>query len=134
MRSLVTLILLTLTLASCGLVGDDEDSELTVTVAKGIELAPTDLRQANRPVARYLADSQLIVFVSGPLYSGSCPPEAKAEASGNGSVTLTLEHPDGDCTADANRYTFLIQGLADTPSDLIVEEGELEDIELDVSK
>jgi len=133
-RSLVTLILLTLTLASCGLVGEDDDSELTVTVVKGIELAPVDLGQANGPVARYLADSQLIVFVSGPLYSGSCPPAAEAKASGNGSVTLTLESPDGDCTADANRYTFLIQGVADTPSDLVVKEGALEDIELDVSE
>jgi hypothetical protein len=133
-RSLTTLVLMTLMLASCGLVGEEDDSELTVTVIKGIELAPVDLGRASGPVAHYLADSQLIVFVSGPLYSGSCPPDAQARASEDRSVTLTLDHPDGDCTSDANRYTFLIQGFPDTPSDLVVEEDGLEDIELELAE
>lgn len=134
MQSVVTLIILTLALASCGLVGEDDDSELTVTVVKGIELAPVDLRRANGPVARYLADSQLIVFVSVPLYSGFCPPDAEAEQTGDGTVTLSVEMNGDECTADANRYTFLIQGFPDTPSDLVVEEDELEDIELQLSE
>ncbi len=40
---------------------------MTVTVVRGIEIAPPEMQRANEPVARYLEDSRLVVFVSGPL-------------------------------------------------------------------
>jgi len=92
-------------------------------VVKGIEVAPIGMRQAQDPVAHYLADSELIVFISSPLYSGSCPPTAEAETAEGGTVTLSIDDShDGVCTADANRDTFLIQGFTDTPTSLIVRE------------
>jgi len=45
-RLLVALVLLTLTVGSCGILGEGDDSQLTVTVVKGIELAPADMGQA----------------------------------------------------------------------------------------
>ena len=116
-RSLVGLLLVTLTGVSCGTGGGGEDPGLTTMVVKGIEVAPTDMRQAQGPVARYLGDSELILFVSTPLYSGSCPPTAEAEAAQDGTVTLSIDDSDeGLCTADASRDTFLIQGFTDTPT------------------
>jgi hypothetical protein len=87
--SLVGLFPVTLTGASCGLGGDGEDPGLTIMVVKGIEVAPIGMRQAQDPVAHYLADSELIVFISSPLYSGSCPPTAEAETAEGGTVTLS---------------------------------------------
>lgn len=132
---MVAMILLTLTVGSCGIRGEGDDSELTVTVVKGIEVVPADMGQAQVPVARYLTDSELIVFVSNPLYSGSCPPNAEAEAREDGTATLSIDDGnEGTCTADAIRYSFLVQAFSDTPTHLVVlEEGE-EDVELDLSE
>ena len=127
-------VFIALALAACGLRGDDEQSDLAVTVVRGIDLAPKDMQRAEAPVARYLADSEVLVFVSSPLYSGSCTPTADAEMTDVGTVTLTISSADeGVCTADANRDTFVIQGFDDVPRHLIVEEQGQHDIELGVT-
>ncbi len=93
------------------------------------------MKRAEVPVARYLGDSRVVVFVSSPRYSGSCPPTAEAEAAGDGTVTLTISNAEeGACTANANRDTFLIQGFSDNPTHLIVKEQGQKDLEFDVSE
>ena len=113
--------------------GDGIGPELAATVVKGIELAPAEMRGTGQPVARHLADSEVIVYVSGPMYSGSCPPTGDVEASGADKVTLTIDTGGGNCTADANRYTFLIQGFTGSPAELIVIDEGQEAIELDLT-
>lgn len=132
-RMVLTVAAAVLAMTSCGLVGDD-DSDTTVTAIRGTELAPPDLRQTEQPAAEYLPESKVLVFVSEPLYSGSCAPSGEAEQDGDGTVTLTIDDDhEGDCTADANRYTFLVQGLTEAPPRLVVEEDGRDDIEIDVS-
>ena len=47
-------------------------------------------------------------------------------------MTLALAADNSNCTGDANKYTFLIQGIRGTPTALVVREDELDDIELDL--
>lgn len=137
MRALLALALalMTLTMTACDSDDAEGDSGLQVTVVQGIELAPGDMKRASEPVARYLQDSAVIIFVSGFLYSSSCPPDAEAEAdTEGGTVTLTLEQDNSNCTSDARRYTFLIQGdLGGDPTTLIVHEDGQADLELDLA-
>lgn len=124
-----------LALLGCGLLTacSSDDANMTVTVVTGIEIAPAEMRRAEEPVARYLQDSNLVVFVSDPLYSGSCPPSAEAETDGDDRLVLVIDDStEGDCTADANRNTFLIQGFDEEPAQLTVEQGKSESIELDL--
>ena len=128
--------LLMLTLVGCSGENDEREgeSERTVTVVKGIEVAPIKMRPTGQPVARHLADSEVIVYVSAPMYSGSCPPTGEVEESGDDTVTLTITtEGEGVCTADANRYTFLIQGFTILPATLLVIDEGQEAIELDLS-
>jgi hypothetical protein len=66
-------------------------------------------------------EGQVLVYVSAPDYSSSCPPEVTAEAA-EGTVTVIFrEDPDaGVCTLDAGRATVTIDGLADPPTALSV--------------
>src|SRR5688572_24233350 len=99
---------------ACGLLAacSGERADMTVTVIRGIEIAPREMQRAEEPVARYLQDSELVVFVSAPLYSGSCPPSAEAKTDDDDGLVLVLDDSsEGDCTSDANRYTFLVQGF-----------------------
>ena len=93
----------------------------TVAVVRGTAVAPAGLRQGDGPPARYVADSDVVAFVSAPLFSGSCPPTAEAEQEGDGTLLLTVDSPGGECTADANPYTFLVQGFSGVPTRLVVE-------------
>ena len=127
MRRRLAMVAALLALTSaCGLVGDDGDGDdesgLQVTVVKGIDLAPGVLKRAEEPAARYLQDSRVVVFVSAPLFSGSCPPEADAEMGEEGSIRLVLDGGASDraCTDDAMRYTFLVQGFRGDPTRLEV--------------
>jgi hypothetical protein len=97
---------------------------------KGIDVAPPTMRQSEEPVARYFPDLNVVLFVSAPRYSSSCPPSAEADTN---AATLTLavkcDSSEGDCTSDANRYTFPVQGFDEEPTRLVIEE-EQENIEL----
>jgi hypothetical protein len=117
---------------SCGLLGND-DPDITVTVVTGTDLASPALRAAQEPAADHLSNSQVLVFVSAPLCSGSCPPEAAAEQDDAGVVTLSIDDSSGDvCTADANRDTFLVQGLPVEPTRLVVEQDHEDDVQIDL--
>ena len=134
-RAFVAIATVAISTASCSLYDGEDDPDPDVTVVQGIELAPPDMRRANGPVARYLADSEVLVFASDPLYSGSCPPTAEAEEGEEGTLKLTIDDAlDDSCTADANRYTFLVQGFSDTPSRLVVEGEGAADIEIDLNR
>ncbi|MBB6626049.1 hypothetical protein H5V45_01830 [Nocardioides sp. KIGAM211] len=98
----------------------------------GIELAPLSMQRDDVPNARYLADSQVIVFVSTPLYSGSCPPRGRAEQSGS-TVTVTVSETGDVCTADANRDLFLVQGFGGIPKRLIVKQDGQDEIDLSLA-
>lgn len=121
-------------LLACGLLAacSGDGADMTVTVIEGIEVAPAEMQRAEDPVARYLQDSNLVVFVSTPLYSGSCPPSAEAKTDGDDLVLVIDDSSEGDCTADANRYTFLVQGFDEEPTRLTVEQGDGDSIELDL--
>lgn len=119
-----------LALASCGETGDSE-----VTVLRGSELAPADLTDAGSAAARYLPESHTVLFVSDPVYSGSCPPPASAERDGDGVITLTIKNSDEDtCTDDGNPYTFLVTDVSSRPSRLVVSsEAVRESVDFDLS-
>jgi hypothetical protein len=107
--------------------------DLTVTVATGIDPAPADMQAADSPVAQYFADSGKVVYVSGGLYSGTCPPKGSATQDGE-TITLTLaDSGDGNCTADAVRDTFKIEHVSSAPSRLVIKQAGQPDIRLDVS-
>lgn len=131
-RTVLGLAVVLAVCASCAVLGED-DPEIAVTVVRGTELAPPALARAEVPAAQHVPESGVLVFVSTPLYSGSCPPTAEAEQDEDGSVRLTIDDShEGDCTADANRETFLIQGLPETPTRLVIHEDERDDIEIDL--
>lgn len=97
-----------LTLASCGVL-DQDDPDVSETVVRGVELAPAELGRAPSPGAQYLDQSE------------------------EGAVTLNIDDShDGVCTSDANPYTFLVQGLPETPTSLTVRAGEQDDLEVDL--
>jgi hypothetical protein len=119
----------------CGLLAacSGDSADMTVTVITGIEIAPPEMQRAEEPVARYLQDSNLVVFVSAPLYSGSCPPSAEAKTDDDDGLVLVIEDSsEGNCTSDANRNTFLVQGFDEEPTRLTVEHGEGDSIEFDL--
>ncbi|CUR57411.1 hypothetical protein NOCA2420003 [metagenome] len=119
----------------CGLLPacSADSADMTVTVVKGIEIAPPEMQRAEKPVARYLPNSNLVVFVSAPLYSGSCPPSAEAKTKDDDGLALVIDDAsEGNCTADANRNTFLIQGFDEEPTRLTVEYGDGDSIEFDL--
>ncbi|MBT2661687.1 hypothetical protein [Bacillus sp. ISL-45] len=49
------------------------------------------------------------VFFIGVYESGSCPSEIENVESNADNTTITIAHPDGNCTADATPRTFVIQ-------------------------
>lgn len=119
----------------CGLLAacSTDSADMTVTVIRGIELAPPEMQRAEKPIARYLQDSNLVVFVSAALYSGSCPPSGEAKTDDNDGLVLVIDDSsEGTCTADANGYTFLVQGFAEEPTRLTVEQSDGDSIEFDL--
>lgn len=120
---------LLMTISACALT----DEGPNVVVLQGSDLTlPPDAPPAEEPSARLLPGSGGVVFVSAPLYSGSCPPTAEAARDGN-ELVLTIERGDsGDCTADANPYTFVIEAGETGPERLVVRQEGNEDIELDL--
>lgn len=73
-------------------------------------------------------------FISAPLYSGSCPPEAEASQDGE-TITLNIDaESSGVCTTDAGPYTFVMSTDADeVPTRLVVKESNQDDIRLDLA-
>lgn len=49
------------------------------------------------------------VFFIGVYESGSCPSEIEKVELNADNTTITIAHPDGNCTADATPRTFVIQ-------------------------
>jgi hypothetical protein len=127
-------------LSSCATSNGDHPSgrplhsrDLPVTVSTGIEAAKADMQVTNNPVAHYFADTDKVVYVSGGLYSSTCPPRGKATQTGT-TITLTVENLNDNCTADAVRDTFQIRHVTSLPSRLVIEQAGQSDIQLNVSK
>ena len=76
--------------------------------------------QITGAAATWRAADQTVVYVSDLAYSSSCPPDATAEVTDGGAVTLDVSSSGGSCTADAGRVTVLIGGLAEAPPELTV--------------
>lgn len=49
------------------------------------------------------------VFFIGVYESGSCPSNIEKVEPNSDNVTITIAHPDGNCTTDATPRTFVIQ-------------------------
>jgi len=81
-----------------------------------------DMQVGNDPVASYFAASGQVVYVSGALYSGTCPPSARAAVSGP-ILALEIDDVDGNCTADAVRDTFKIGHVTSAPMWLVVRQA-----------
>jgi hypothetical protein len=118
--------------SSAGSARTGSEPDPTVTVLTGIDQAPADMQGATRAVARYFADSDKVVYISDFQYRATCPPEAKATQNG-GTITLTVEDPGGNCTADARRDTFEIEHVTSDASRLVIAEAGQPDIRLDLS-
>jgi ABC-type branched-subunit amino acid transport system substrate-binding protein len=118
---------------SCGSSGgSSSEPDLRVTVATGIDQTPVAMQGATRAVARYFADSDKVLYVSGFQYSSTCIPEGRATQDG-GTITLSVKSPSGNCTADAGRDTFQIEPVTSDPKRLVIVEAGQPDIRLDLS-
>lgn len=115
-------------MTGCG-VGDED---IDVVVVSGTELAPSQGSETE-PVAYVLAGGDAVQFISAPLYSGSCPPEADAQQDG-ATLTLSIDADEEDaCTADGAPYTFVMSADSEeAPTQLVVEESGQDDIRLDL--
>ncbi len=49
------------------------------------------------------------VFFIGAYESGSCPSNIEKVEPNSDNISITIAHPDGNCTADATPRTFVIQ-------------------------
>ena len=112
-----------LILGSCddsrsGTAGERDDQNHQVVVLTGMHVGG-DMQIGNDPLVLYNAASEQVVYVSGALYSSTCPPIAKATVNGP-IVALEIEDADGNCTADAVRDTFKIGGVTNAPMWLVV--------------
>lgn len=110
------------------------DEGLGVVVLRGADLEVTTPGATNPetgPFARPLTGSGGVVFVSASRYSGSCAPAAEVERDGT-TYVLTIEQTGGECTADANPYTFVIGPDDRAPERLVVREEGQDDLELDL--
>lgn len=121
MRSTLIAAMLPLFTVGCAWAGADEAGH--VTVYTGPDEAVKVMTVHDSPSAVWLADREAIVYVSDALYSSSCPPTAEVAASNGEPVVLVVGPPESsNCTDDAVRDTFIIEGLAERPASLVVRE------------
>jgi hypothetical protein len=75
----------------------------------------------SEPVALWQSGAGTLIYVSGVGYSSTCPPDAAARVTDDGTVTLDLvDAAQGICTADAVRVAVRVRGLARGPDLLTI--------------